>query len=70
MRFEVEGDHPTFVIELDKHEWIGVKLPDGRLVTVFDDMVYVATEEDALQHRDGRKIWRATKAPYGSVPTQ
>ena len=55
-------------IELGPCEWVSVKLPDGRTVTVFADKIYVATEKDVLNHRDGTRIWNATGSrffPYG-----
>ncbi len=69
MKFEVETSYLD-PIELGEYEHVTVQLPDGRFVTVFADMIYVATEEDRAKHRDGRKIWEKgspERSPYGLV---
>jgi hypothetical protein len=43
-------------IEIDEYQWVSVTRTDGTQVTVFDDKVYIATQEDVLNHRDGRKV--------------
>jgi hypothetical protein len=54
-------------IVLDTWEWVDVVLPDGRQVTVYADAIRVATSQDVFGHKDGRRIWEASAAPYGKV---
>ena len=67
MKFEVETGYLD-PIELGKYEHVTVRLPDGRSVTVYADKIYVATEQDVFDHKDGRRIWDAmpaARSPYG-----
>jgi hypothetical protein len=69
MKLEVRTAHIS-PIEIVEHEWVDIKLPDGRQVTVFDDCIYVATPDDVLKHKDGKKVWNGLnpdKYPYGRV---
>jgi hypothetical protein len=69
VKFEVETEFLR-PIELGKYEWVTVRLPDGRTVTVYADSINVATEQDVIDHKDGRKIWEAMSAersPYGKT---
>jgi len=69
MKFEVSVDYID-PIELGEYEHVTVELPDGRFVTVYADMIYVATKEDRGSRRDGRKIWEKgspEQSPYGLV---
>jgi hypothetical protein len=57
-------------VELGENEWVSVNLPDGRMVTVFGDAIYVATGGDVRNRRDGKKVWNGAspaKYPYGRV---
>ena len=49
-------------IKLGQHEWVSVCLPDGRTVTVFDDRIYVATEQETRDKKDGKRIWEDLRA--------
>jgi hypothetical protein len=69
MKFEVSVDYID-PIELGEYEHVTVRLPDGRSVTVFADMIYIATEKDVIGHKDGQKIWEKgspERSPYGLV---
>lgn len=69
MKFKVTADYLA-PIELGRNEWVEIILPDERRVTVFDDRIYVATENDALSHLDGKRIWDAgspSHSPYGII---
>jgi hypothetical protein len=67
VKFEVSTEY-LGPIELGVHEWVDVVLPDGRtVIAVFSDRIYVATSQDVFDHKDGRRIWEATAAPYGKV---
>jgi hypothetical protein len=67
VKFEVSTEY-LGPIELGVHEWVDVVLPDGRtVIAVFSDKIYVATGQDVFSHKDGRRIWEATAAPYGKV---
>lgn len=66
MKFEVRTDYLD-PIDLGPHEWVSVRLPGGRQVTVFADRIYVATADDVLAHKDGLRIWDATATAYGKI---
>lgn len=66
MRFEVNTDYLA-PIQLGPYEHVTIWLPDGREVGVYSDAIYVRTPEDRGSHKDGKKIWRALKAPYGKT---
>lgn len=69
MKFEVKTDY-LGPVELGEYEHVTVKLPDGRSVSVYADMIYIATEADVAGHRDGQKIWdkgSPERSPYGLV---
>lgn len=66
MKFRVETEF-LYPVELGKYEHVTVQLPDGRQVTVFADVIYVATADDVLARKDGMKIWQASAAPYGKI---
>lgn len=69
MKFEVETDYLA-PIELGEYENVTVLLPDGRTIHVFADAIYVATEKDVINRRDGRRIWEKGspgRSPYGLV---
>ena len=71
MKFEVRTDYIE-PIELGEFEHVSVRLPGGRMVTVFTDRIYVATEQDERSHKDGQKIWEAASpqcSPYGKTFT-
>ena len=71
MKFEVETEYLD-PIELGKYEHVTVRLPDGRSVTVYDNMIYVATEPDVASHKNGQRIWEAAspqRSPYGKTLT-
>jgi hypothetical protein len=59
VKLEVDTDYLA-PIPIGPYEWVSVMLPDGRQVTVFADKIYVATEQDIISHKDGRKIWEAS----------
>lgn len=66
MKFEVSTDYLP-PIDLGEYEHVRVNLPDGRVVAVFSDAIYVA----APGHSE-RKIWEAMtpgsrRYPYGKV---
>lgn len=56
MKFSVETEFLA-PIELDTYDHVTVILPDGRSVTVYADMIYVALKEERFAHKDGLKIW-------------
>ena len=66
MKLEITTDYLD-PIELGEYEHVSVRLPDGRQVTVFSDMIYVATGDDVRGHKDGLKIWKASTATYGKI---
>lgn len=71
MKFEISTDYLD-PIEVSPYEHVSVLLPDGRMVTVFADQIYVRTRQDVERGRDGKAIWRAMSSrsrlwPYGKV---
>ena len=71
MKFEVSVDYID-PIELGEYEHVTVLLPDGRSVTVYSDKIYVSTEQDVINRRNGQLIWEKgspERSPYGLVRT-
>ena len=71
MKFEVSTEYLP-PIEISPYESVDVVLPDGRMVAVFADRIYVRTQQDIQRHRDGKAIWRGMSSrsrqwPYGKV---
>lgn len=55
MKIQLETDYLN-PIEITEYQWVDVKRTDGTQVTVFDDKIYIATPDDVLNHRDGKRI--------------
>lgn len=61
-------------IELGRNEWVSVRLPDGRTVTVYGHEVRVQTEQEVRSHKDGTRVWTGSYAirnwPHGRTYEQ
>jgi hypothetical protein len=59
MKFEVSTGYLD-PIDLGRNEWVSVRLPGGRVVTVYHDSIHVQTEQEVLDRKSGQKVWTGT----------